>query len=98
MTGMITSQDGRKMTAEFLDLRIADIGIEDFFEYSQLLGPYELLIIQETSILYNGTTDHVLDLAEYSGSDIVCLHRKITSICIHWKCHYKNVSAQELRS
>jgi hypothetical protein len=98
MTGMVASQNRSEMATEFMDLAIADIGVEYFFEHCQLLGPYELLIIQETPILYDRTADHMLDLVEDPRADIGWFHWKITSICVHWKYFYKNVSVMEPRS
>jgi len=34
----------------------------------------------------------MLYLADYLGTDFGWFHRKITSICLHWKCNYKKLS------
>jgi len=34
----------------------------------------------------------MLYLAEYLGADFDWFHRKITSICLHWKSNYKKLS------
>ena len=52
MAGMIAAQQAGKMTAQFIDLCIAYIRVEDFFQYFQLFRPDQLLIIQKTTILY----------------------------------------------
>jgi hypothetical protein len=34
----------------------------------------------------------MLYLANNPGTNVGWFHAKITSICLHWKCNYKNVA------
>ena len=92
MNRMVASQDWGKVRAEFPDLGIADVGVEDLLKHSQLLGTDELLVVEKATVLNDGALQHVLDLVLDLGSDVSRFHSNITSICLHWKRFPVNLS------
>jgi len=88
---MVSSQDSSEMAAQFLDLGIPDVGIEDLFKDLQLLGSDELLVIKKATVPDHRTGYHVLDLVDDPGSNFGRFHRKFTSICFQWKFAYLNL-------
>ena len=75
---MVSAEHRREVARKFPDLRIPDIGVKDLFEHSQLLGPYELLVVQEPAVPDDRVPDHVLDLVDDLRPNAV-LHWNITS-------------------